>query len=202
MNKTEFLAGLSEQLHEFSQSEMEKSIAFYAEMIEDRIEDGMQEEEAVGAMGDLDEIVKEIKLATPLPMLVKAKIKPQHRLKTWEIVLIVLGFPLWFPLLAAFFMMVLAVYITVWSAVIALYAGVLAFVACGIAGIVAAFMVFPQNIASGLFLLGASILSMGLGIFSLVGVNRLSVWLVSLTARFLRAIKSLLISKDERRAEV
>ncbi len=202
MNKAEFASQLSEKLHGLSQSEVEKSIAFYTEMIDDRMEDGMDEEEAVSAMGDISEIAKEIMLAAPLPTLVKAKMKPQHQLKAWEIVLTFLGFPLWFPLAIAFFMVVLSVYITVWSVIISLYAVVLALVCSGFAGIVGAFMLLPQSIVASLFMLGSSAVALGLGIFSFLGVNRLSVWLVGLTKRFLRAVKSLFIAKDERRVTV
>ena len=47
MNKTEFLDALRHALGKLPSYEVEQSIAFYAEMIDDRIEDGMSEQEAV-----------------------------------------------------------------------------------------------------------------------------------------------------------
>ncbi len=196
MNKAEFIASFIEKLRMLPQSEVEKSLAFYTEMIDDRIEDGMDEQAAVSALGDINEIVKEVMLSAPLPTLVKAKIKPQHKLSTWEIVLLILGFPLWFPLLAAFFVIILSVYITVWSVIISLYAVVVSFGVAGIAGIIGSFIIFPQNFASGIFLLGGSAISIGLGILAFVGVKNLSVWLIKLTGRFLRAVKSLFIKSE------
>ena len=51
MNKTEFLDALRHALGKLPSYEVEQSIAFYAEMIDDRIEDGMSEQEAVAALG-------------------------------------------------------------------------------------------------------------------------------------------------------
>ena len=50
MNKTEFVNQLSAGLMGLSQEDIKRSVDFYAEMIDDRIEDGMPEEEAVAAL--------------------------------------------------------------------------------------------------------------------------------------------------------
>ena len=47
MNKSEFLNSLEEKLKELPKDEIRKTIDYYDEMIDDRIEDGMTEEEAV-----------------------------------------------------------------------------------------------------------------------------------------------------------
>ncbi len=196
MNKAEFTASFSEKLGVLPQSEVEKSLAFYTEMIDDRIEDGMDEEAAVGALGDINEIVKEVMLSAPLPTLMKAKMKPQRKLSTWEIALLILGFPLWFPLLAAFFAVILAVYVSVWAVIISLFGAVLAISISGVAGLIGSFFFLPHSFATALFLLGCSIICIGLGILSFLGVRKLSVWLVKLTALFLRAVKSLFIKRE------
>ena len=51
MNKTEFSQALRRALGKLPSYEVEQSIAFYEEMIADRMEDGMREEEAVEALG-------------------------------------------------------------------------------------------------------------------------------------------------------
>ena len=61
MKKAEFLALLRERLADFSNEDAEKSAAFYSEMIDDRMEEGMTEEEAVAALGSLDDIVRSIR---------------------------------------------------------------------------------------------------------------------------------------------
>ena len=55
MDKRTFLNSLREQLYGLSQSDIDKSLEYYSEMIDDRMEDGVSEEEAVGyviAAGD------------------------------------------------------------------------------------------------------------------------------------------------------
>lgn len=52
MQKTEFLDRLRTALADLPAEELEKTLGYYAEMIEDRMEDGMDEEAAVAAMGD------------------------------------------------------------------------------------------------------------------------------------------------------
>ncbi len=61
MKKAEFLALLRERLADFSNEDAEKSAAFYSEMIDDRMEEGMTEEEAVAALVNLDDIVRSIR---------------------------------------------------------------------------------------------------------------------------------------------
>ena len=70
-------------------------------MIDDRMEEGSTEEEVVSEIGNVDDIVSQIIADTPLVKLVKEKAKPNRMLKAWEIVLLVLGSPLWVSLLLA-----------------------------------------------------------------------------------------------------
>lgn len=194
MNKTEFLLSLEKKLVALPQNEIEVTQGFYSEMIEDRMEDGMSEENAVAAIGDIDIIVENTLLELSLPALMKAKIQPKARLKVWEIVLIVLGFPLWFPLVVAFFAVIFSVYVSVWAVIISLYASVAAFVISGLAGLIS--LLFAQSFPAGLFMFGLSLICIGIGVLAFFGVTKLSVWLISLTGTFLRWVKSLFIKKE------
>ena len=91
MQKTEFLDRLRAALADLPAEELEKTLGYYAEMIEDRMEDGMDEEAAVAAMGDPEAVAREILLDAPLGTLVRAKIKPKRALSGWGILLLVLG---------------------------------------------------------------------------------------------------------------
>ncbi|MBC3796609.1 DUF1700 domain-containing protein [Acetobacterium tundrae] len=196
MNKTEFLSCLEKKLAGLPENEVEKTRSFYLEMIDDRSEDGMSEEEAVAAMGNIDDIVKAAMLELPLTTLMKTKMRPKARLKAWEIVLLVLGFPLWFTLLAAFVVVILSVYVSVWAVIISLYATVAALVLSGLAGIFGGLFCLFQNFAASLFILGSGLICGGIGILAFFGVTALSVWLVKLTGLFLRWIKSLFITRE------
>ena len=78
MNKQEFLAQLREGLNGLPQEDIDERIAFYGEMIDDRLEDGLTEEEAVEAIGTTDEVVAQIIADTPLTKLVKERVKPKR----------------------------------------------------------------------------------------------------------------------------
>ena len=66
MNKKEFLAQLRKGLSGLPREDIEDRLAFYSEMIEDRMEEGFSEKEAVSAIGSVDEIVSQIVADTSL----------------------------------------------------------------------------------------------------------------------------------------
>ena len=63
MNKEEFLTTLRSELEKKSVSNIDNMIEYYDEMICDRIEDGMSEEEAVSSMEAVSSIVSSFLLA-------------------------------------------------------------------------------------------------------------------------------------------
>ena len=85
MKKQEFIDEIRMRMEGLPEEEVSKSIDYYSEMIDDRIEDGMPEEEAVEAVGTVDDAVKEILDNIPLTKVIKAKTKPSRKLKVWEI---------------------------------------------------------------------------------------------------------------------
>jgi len=115
MNKQQFLAAIEKKLSDMEENEREASLSYYEEMLNDRIEDGMTEDEAVADMGDVDEITAAILAEPNFVQVIKEKIKPKRSLAAWEIVLIVLGSPLWISLLIAAAAVVLALAITLFS---------------------------------------------------------------------------------------
>ncbi|MBQ7669866.1 MAG: DUF1700 domain-containing protein [Clostridia bacterium] len=197
MNKDQFLSELRAGLAGLPQDDVDERIAFYSEMIDDRIEEGVTEEEAVSMIGSVDEIVSQTVAEIPLAKLVKEKITPKRTLKAWEIVLICLGFPLWFPLLIAFGAVVLSLYIVAWSLIISLWAIELSFIASAFGGIAAsvAYMI-RGDAAFGVALIGASIFLAGLSIFTFFGCVALSKGIIRLTKKAALGIKSLFIRKE------
>ena len=143
MNKQQFLAELRKHLFGLPQDDIKQPLDYYAEIIDDRIEDGISEEDAVSDIGDPKEIAKQILIDIPLPKLIKQKIKPKRRLKVWEIVLLALGAPVWLPIIIAVVAIILSVYVVFWSVVASLYAVNLSVAFCGVAGVVGA--IYGQN---------------------------------------------------------
>ena len=66
MLKTAFLEALQSGLAGLPQQDIEERLAFYGEMIDDRMEEGLSEEEAVDAIGPVDRVINEIVAQTPL----------------------------------------------------------------------------------------------------------------------------------------
>ena len=57
MTKDQLLEKLKKELSSIPSDELDGRLAFYSEMIDDRIEEGLDEEAAVAAIGDIDEII-------------------------------------------------------------------------------------------------------------------------------------------------
>ena len=171
MNKLDFLAKLEEKLQPLPDEERAKALEYYFEIIDDRMDCGMGEDEAVSACGDIDEIAEKIILDTPMTKLVKQKNKTRRRMQAWEIVLIVLGFPVWFSLAVAFFCVLLAISIVLWCVVMCVFVCGIACGACSVALSVAAIVaVCTGNFLPALFLLGCAMICAGLAIlFFLLG---------------------------------
>ena len=87
MSKTEFIEQLRSALNGLSEEDLKKSVDYYEEMIDDRIEDGIPEEEAVSGLGSIEEIKNKILKEIPIANIVKEKIKPKRKLGGLEIAL-------------------------------------------------------------------------------------------------------------------
>ena len=59
MNKQEFLMQLRKGLSYMPQEDIEERLTFYSEMIDDRMEEGLSEEDAVLAVGPVDDIISQ-----------------------------------------------------------------------------------------------------------------------------------------------
>jgi len=121
MNKEEFLNSLRKRLKGLPNNEIEERISFYSEMIDDRVEEGLSEEEVIEGFGGIDNVVRQIASESNLFSIVKEKIKPNKSPNALLIVLLVLGFPLWFPLLLTGFVLLLVAYLLLWVLVIVTY---------------------------------------------------------------------------------
>jgi len=197
MNKKEFLAELRKSLSGLPQDDIEERLLFYSEIIDDRVEEGLSEEDAVSGIGSVDEIVKQIVAETPLPKLVKEKTKSKRGMKAWEIVLLVLGFPLWFSLLIAALAVVLSLYVVLWSVIIALWSVAVSLAACVIGGIVSALVFsFTGEGLTGIAILGAGIFCFGISIFAFFGCKAATKGILILTKKIALVIKSMFVGKE------
>lgn len=199
MNKQQFLAALRGRLYGLPQADIEKSLDFYAEMIDDRVEDGLTEEQAVLELGPVDEIAEQILLEQPLPRLVKAKMRPSHTLRAWEVVLLILGAPVWLPLLLAAVAVLLSVYVVVWAIVVVFYSLDLSLAASCLAGIIggAVLAAAHNGIQILLVCFGAGLICAGLTILLFFACNQIALGVIRFSGWFLRLLKSQFIRKGD-----
>ena len=198
MTKQEFLDSLQRSLSGLPQEDIYERLSFYDEMIDDRIEEGLTEEEAVSGLGTAEEIADQILAEIPLTRLVRERIKPKRSLRAWEIVLLVLGFPVWFPILISLAAVAFSIYVVIWSVLISLYAVDLALAVSAVGGIALAVRALIQGqTAQAAAFIGGSLLCAGLTILLFLGCVKATKGAVILTKKIGKWIKSLFIRKGE-----
>lgn len=198
MLKQEFLDKLRADLVGLPKQELEERLAFYSEMIDDRIEEGLSEGVAVSQIGSVDEIAAQIISDIPLAKIAKERIKPKRRMKAWEIVLLVLGSPIWLSLAVAAFAIVLSLYVVLWSVIISLWSVFGALAGCAFCGVVAGvgFAVLG-HVLSGIAMVGAGLVCSGLAIFAFFGCKAATKGTLLLTKKIALGIKKCFVGKEK-----
>lgn len=198
MTKEEYISSLRAGLRQLTVEDADKAADYCSEMIDDRMEEGMTQEEAVAAMDSPEETVRRILMEQPLNMLVKSSLKKKRRLTGLEITLVVLGAPLWLPLLTAACAVALSLYLVLWSLVAVLFAVMAALGISAVAAVIGA-AVFPgYGLGVRLIVAGAGVVAAGLGILMFFAALYAAKGLIALTAILIRGIKGRLIDKKEK----
>lgn len=198
MTKMQFLMSLHDQLSGLPKEDVEQRLNFYSEIIEDSMEEGLSEADAVASLGSIDEIVAQIIEETPLVKIAKEKIRPKRRLKTWEIVLLVLGSPIWLSLLVAAVAVVFAVYVTAWSVIGSLWSVFGSLAAGAFAGLVAGItFTYLGHIPAGMMMLAGGMVCAGLSILMSYGCKAATKAILLLTKKFAVWMKNRWMKKEE-----
>lgn len=194
MTRQAYFDELRARLSALSPDEVERAVSFYEEAIEDRIEAGLSEEEAVAEMEPAAEAAERILSELPSIPHAFAQARSKSMPTSWfvlGIVLLVLGSPLWVSLLVAVLAVVAACFITLFS----LLVGVWALVASFLLGVVFGglglfFAVGADSLPVGLVSLGIGLAMSGIGLFGLRLALICSHGLLRLTARVARWVVS------------
>ena len=171
MNKTQFCALLGNKLKPYlSPKEIYKTLNFFEEMIDDRIDEGLSEEEAVSQLGDINIIVDQI--------LDEHNIGKKQTKLVWRFIprelgfiITVLLFPAWitiFSLIASLFIVILSIIFSIVLSIIAIFIG-------GILLILKSplYLIYERNISYFLDTLGFGFVNSGAG---LIGIY----WLIKI----------------------
>ncbi|MEG1410976.1 MAG: DUF1700 domain-containing protein [Terrisporobacter sp.] len=110
MTKATFIDTLRRLLKHLDEQECNKFISYYEEIIEDYKESGLTEEEVIEKIGSPQSIAKNI-LSEQDSINIKI---PAFNSKILNIILLILGFPLWGSLLLSAVLIILSGYIVIW----------------------------------------------------------------------------------------
>jgi len=195
MNKKQFLKALNRRLRKLTNPERAGYIDFYSELIDDNIENGKSEEEAVAMLGNIDDIAVRILSETTSDA---AKSSLSMGTKTAILIALFLGSPIWVSLLAALFAVVVSLLAATAAIIVSLFAASFALAIALIGGIVSFAFLVSSNMPAALFQLGAGILSLGLSVllfFATLALSKLLIHLlkyifIALRKRFFSKVKS------------
>ena len=187
MTKAEFLHQLQENLNALSEADRDERIQFFGELIDDKIEAGLGEEDAVREIGDPVDIANQItaEFNTPSPEPEQEAPKVRRKLKGWEITLISIGSPIWGSIAIAVAAVIFSLYASLWAVVVSLWAADLAFALGSVAGTVAFFpLLFSGNLNFSLLVLGSGLVSGALSMLMFYPCKYLTHLSIKLTKLF------------------
>lgn len=101
MTKDEYLSELRVGLAAFSKDEVDRAVSFYEEMVDDRVEAGVSEEEAVGSLEPPAEAAARIISEMPAVPRAAARLRSPKTPRSWFVAFVVaavIGSPVWIPL--------------------------------------------------------------------------------------------------------
>ena len=127
--------------------------------------------------------------------IIKEKIKTKRSLSGLEITLLIVGFPIWLPILISVAAVIFSIYVTLWSLIVVLFAVEISFAASAFACIVVSIPSFIfLNTPIALFLLGCGLFLAGLSVLWVFVCKWGIKGIIWLTRVF---IKSLFIGKEK-----
>lgn len=201
MSRDAFIGELRHRMAGLPQETVERTVEYYGELIADSMEDGLTEEEAVSRLGSLDEIVASVVKDTPLTQIVQTRVQEGKKkgISGWVILLLVLGAPVWLPVLIAVLAVLFALFVALWAVVIALWAVVAAVILTGLVAMVAGVVELCRlHLPQGLVLLGGGLVCLGLCALLFLLMKLITVGTVKLCKWLWVGIKSLFVGKKSK----
>ena len=201
MDKREFLKNLRAALDGLPDEDLEERLLFYAEMIDDRVEDGLTEEEAVLKIGNVEDVAAQIVAEIPFSKIVKEKVKRKGKPSGAMLALLVLGSPIWLSLIIAVLAVVFALYVSIWAVLISVWVVDLSFAVSALGCVLCGFAVLGQGAFPQMLLaFSAACLLAGFAILLFFACVKLTKVLCGLTKKSLVGIKARLVRKEKKNA--
>ncbi len=191
MTKKEFLRRLKRGISPLDRQERQRLVDYYDEMIDDRVEYGKTEEEAVEEIGSPEVIaIRTLKEAGIDSETSESWLrKPDGKIKTLWIVLLIVGSPLWFGLACGLFGLLIGLFCAAVGVFVGIACACLGSTIGGLASFCYGFYAVSQNVGYGLLCIGGGLCALSLGILCSVGVYKLSIISVNGIKNLLRRRK-------------
>ena len=174
MTKKEYLKELKRNLSALKRSDRNSLIEFYKEMIEDKIENGKTEREAIAELEPADVVAKR----TLAEYGIDEELSKRKKISGTTLALVIIGSPLWIPLAIAALAVVLAVAISILAVIISIASACIGVTLSSpfflVMGIITAF----SDAGTGLIAIGYGLSAAALGILSVTGIYKLIAYIV------------------------
>ena len=199
MRKQDFIKELQTKLSFLPKEEIKDRISFYNELIDDKIEEGLKEEDVIESIGSVDEIIDQIINDMPLSKIAKDQIKPKRKLSALEVTLIIIGSPIWLTLLLSLVAVLFSLYIVGWSLIISIWAIFISLISVLVAGITLAVVsLFSNSALVALSYLGVTLIILGLTILIHYVCKIMTKVYIKLTKLIVLSIKKKLLKRGEK----
>lgn len=198
MTKSEFISILEKKLEGIPKEDIKNTIEYYNEIIMDKQDEGVSEEEVIESLGTIDEIVNFTLSEIPVSKLVKEKLNLNRKLKIWEIVLLTITSIIWAPLLLVLLVVILSIYLCLWSGVIALGSVSVSCLASSLISIPGIIDIFTSDFSSGILLIAVGMMMLGFGILLGLLTIKLAKIMVVLCKKIVLKIKTYFVKKGEK----
>lgn len=197
MTKNEYLVALRAELDGLPVEDVKKSVEYYSEMIDDLLDEGLSEDEATAEIGPVKDATSQILSEISLAKIVKPRVKPKRKLTEWEITLIIIGFPVWLPLIISAVAVFLSLYVVLWSVIVSLYAASASFIGGTVGGLALTIpYVMDGNAVGAVCAVGAALVCLGLFILFIMSSREAVRGIVLLSKKILIWVKSCFVGKE------
>lgn len=186
MTKNEFKKLLEQRIQVLETQERERILNFYEETIDDSIEDGCNEEEAISKLGDLDMIVNDIFAENHIvkPQTSTEKQSPIKKNRLYVLLFLIFTSPLWLALGTAGLTLLLSAYILVGCGYLMLT--LISIIPVGV--VIVSLIVLPfqifRNIPYSMLVFGIALISAGLAFNILPNIKAWWSWLTQKTVTY------------------
>lgn len=160
MDKRAFLERLQAALAGLPDAERERQLAYYEEMIDDRVEEGMSESEAIAALGPVDQLTQRVLRQTPPQRRADRARRSGIPTAVW-VLLAVLLLPLWLPLLGLAGALVLGSFALLFGLIVAAAGLVAGLGVGGVGAMIWALVSWDLSGMSVVFAVGAGLIAVG-----------------------------------------